>query len=449
MHLNRRRIVAIVATLLICACEPATQAPASVDLDISGTRTEHVAVVFIHGVMGNPELSFKADSAKQSWPVMLASDPRFKEAPRVISLAYQSGALRRASNINEIAVLLNERLRTKQLFEHADKVIFVTHSMGGLVARRMLIQLSISHPEDYAKVAGIFFFGTPSGGAEVASIMSVLSRNPQFNDMNPIELNTFLQAEDDSWGALLRRRTVEAPYPKSFCAYEKYAVGNMVIVARNRALTGCDETAMPFESDHINLVKPATRADDVYAYVATHIRKLVADEYIPFNVKIALVTPNGTPLPMDLPLYSGDMYALQISSTRPCWIYVFNEDSRRIIERYYPTKRVKQEQPSKTFRIPADPKQALRLDAHAGTERVLVLASFAPRADLESGGQEIDSQSGNASVGLRQKLQKRGAYEANVASAVSRKVPMAYKISRQGEDVSASLTFLHLPYEEK
>ena len=64
------------------------------EIDILPTPdNEQVAIIFIHGVMGDAKTTFKSDSNILSWPEMLASDTTLGAKLRVLSLAYQSGPL--------------------------------------------------------------------------------------------------------------------------------------------------------------------------------------------------------------------------------------------------------------------------------------------------------------------------------------------------------------------
>jgi pimeloyl-ACP methyl ester carboxylesterase len=237
------------ALVVICAlssCSKKEVAVENVELDIPAQQLpESLTVVFIHGVMGNATSSWRAP-ASPGWPRILASDPQIGGTARVISLAYLSGPLGSASGIHEIATRLAARLHDR-VFAGSSKVVFITHSMGGIIARHMLLEMSRQWPEDYGKVRGVFFLATPSGGSEVAKLASWVSSNPQFAGMSPVELNTFLQSEEDGWATLLRKRSQDLPFPKAYCAYEKLPLGPVTVVPRNRALIGCDETAIPFD----------------------------------------------------------------------------------------------------------------------------------------------------------------------------------------------------------
>ncbi|MFZ6778038.1 alpha/beta fold hydrolase [Undibacterium sp. Ji83W] len=395
-HLLLKLVITLIFACALSSCGKKEVPVANIELDIPALQTpERVTVVFVHGVLGNATLSWQAASSP-TWPQMLASDARLSKAAHVISLAYLSDPLGSASNIHELATNLGTRLHDR-VFPGASKVVFIAHSMGGIIARHMLLQMSRDWPEDYAKVRGIFFLATPSGGSDAAKLASWMSSNPQFNDMSPIQFNTFLQSEEDSWATLLRKRLESAPFPKAYCAYETLPLGPITVVPRNKALIGCDETANPFTRDHVSLVKPQNNQDEVYEYVMARLLRLSSDDAAPLRVEASLEDSLGRPVNPDDSLASGEYYAIRLAASRPVWFYVFNEDGRMKVERYFPsTEGGNQTSPQIKLRIPQDPDHSFRLDEQTGLERLTILASPIARTDLMAFHDEVKSASQRA-----------------------------------------------------
>ena len=90
-------------------------------------------------------------------------------------------------------------------------VVFVAHSMGGLVVLRELL----THREDLLpRVRGLVFYATPQEGSQITRIAGHVARNPAIAEMLPGDQNLSLQQLDNEWKALPARPTVR-------CAYEK------------------------------------------------------------------------------------------------------------------------------------------------------------------------------------------------------------------------------------
>ena len=342
-----------------------------------GDAASPMTIVFVHGILGDSVRTF-GESADKGWPALLAADGAIAGGSlRVLSVGYESGPLGRASNVNEIATRLRLKLSDRNIFDRNKKVVFIAHSMGGLVVKRMLVQLAIESPESYSRVAGVFFLATPAGGSDLANLASWLSNNPQFRDMKPQEFNTFLTTIDDDWQSLLRKRSSARPYPRAFCAYETVGTGpGKVIVPRGSSQAGCDETPVAFDLDHSAIVKPKSRNSEVYAYVARRIADMHNDERIELTVSSTLYDTSGNRLPEVPVLYSGGGYVLRVNLSKPGWVYVYSQDSTGNIERYFPSKSTgEQSAAQKSFRIPTDEKNYFKLDNNKGIERLYIFAS--------------------------------------------------------------------------
>ena len=244
-----------------------------------GPSDRDKVIVFIHGIMGSSETTWKNAKTGAYWPELIQADPDFKDYS-VYLLGYRSPALSRASTINEIATRELLRLKDEGLFAPEKKVVIVAHSMGGLVAKRMLTELNRPNRDELDKldrVKGVIFLSSPAQGAKLAEYASWLSINPQFKGMEPADLNAFLQALEDDWQNLLRDRDkLGIPGPQSFCAYETMPTKGVMVVSRVYAATHCDENPTPMDLNHHDIASPASAAHDPYKWVKARIAKATA-----------------------------------------------------------------------------------------------------------------------------------------------------------------------------
>lgn len=432
-------------TLVLAGCQPIEPVSTNFDHEYRSSHgNERTAVVFIHGILGDSEKTFKSEHAQLSWPQMLADDSSIGRPVRSISLGYRSGPVSQASNIHEIATRLQTRLRDKRIFDQFDNIVLVVHSMGGLIAKHMLLQLQRDDPAAFAKVKGIFFLATPAGGSDLADMAIWVTRNPQFNDMRSEDFNTLLQSEEDEWQAMLRHRTEISPYPKSFCVYEKLPIGPVAVVPRSRAQLGCDERPIAFDRNHINLVKPQNTQDEVYQYVAARIQKIAQDEYVPLRVSVALLSTAGQRLPTSVPLRSGDQYLIEVSSTRPVWFSVYARDNRGKVERYFPSAATgDQDVQGLAIRIPTDPGKAFTLDDNKGAEEIIVFATTVAKERLQKIAEEFGASGLRASEVLSQEFVKRGSTVQPVPQVKPRGDLQSLEAAGTEADVIARLWFWH------
>lgn len=427
--------------ILLCACGKGPTVP-NEDIERPADGA-HVAVVFVHGILGHASNTFAAEG-QQPWPEWLATDPKLTAPVHVLSLAYASEPLQQASNIQEIATRLRSRLQVEQrIFERFDKVVFIAHSMGGLVVRRLLLQLSRDDPEAYGRVAGVFFMAVPAGGSDLAAGVSWISGNPQFGNMRPEDANAFLQTEADDWVLLMRHRPTTRPYPRSYCAYETQPMGPLVVVPRSRSQFVCDETPNAFERNHATLVKPSGLSDEVHRFVVARLNRLIDDADVPLSVALELLSPTNQPLPADLTMRTGDQFALRVHATRPAWIYVFGIDGTRRVKRYFPTPGGGvQPTPQSTLRVPSDKTQVMTLDKVTGVEQYIAIVTMSPDPELAKWGEQASSTP--PPTDLSSAFEKRGSYFTKTKHAsLPPPADHTLEISPSGAHARATLTFWH------
>lgn len=243
---------------------------------IDSTRSHYVrgpqhekVVIFIHGLFGGGDASWRNTQSDAWWPQLLTTDPAFDDYD-VYVINYGTPLLVRSMTIHEIAVSVFHRLRDADFFKRYTQIYFITHSMGGLVAKDILSNLNRPNPVELdrlTRVKAVLFISTPAQGASLAEIGSWISLNPQLKDMRPADLNSFLQSLEDRWQDLLHDRdTRHASFPKSFCAYETKPTLGTLVVSRVYAATSCDDTPHPLELNHIESAKPADTSADPYPW---------------------------------------------------------------------------------------------------------------------------------------------------------------------------------------
>jgi pimeloyl-ACP methyl ester carboxylesterase len=216
-------------------------------------------VVFIHGLYGGAA-SFQRQGS-QSWPMLIQRD-RDLAGYDVSVPTYPTGCGRNPS-IHETATALRAQLRSTGVLKHR-RIVIVAHSMGGLVAKDMILGMTDIERE---KVGAVFLIGTPSQGATVAGLVNVLCKNGSAADLKTIGDNGYLQRLEDDWQGGARNARVGHDFPEVHCAYETQTTAGVMIVPRAQAATYCYDDPMPITENHINMVKPKDANAPVYQWV--------------------------------------------------------------------------------------------------------------------------------------------------------------------------------------
>ncbi|KAJ5626433.1 hypothetical protein N7528_003860 [Penicillium herquei] len=147
-------------------------------------ETPTVDIVFVHGLNGHPHDSWTSKVTDCFWPVDLLPEvltPPLR--PRILTYGYNANVAAFTdgppgdSIISHAETLLSTLVSNRNLSGCSDRpIIFVCHSLGGLVVKRALIySRSLSGVKKtkhlssiYVSTFGILFLGTPHNGSDIA-----------------------------------------------------------------------------------------------------------------------------------------------------------------------------------------------------------------------------------------------------------------------------------------
>jgi hypothetical protein len=232
-------------------------------------------IVFVNGIFGDAVSTWTNAQTGQYWPESLSKDPGFEDVDIYVH-SFDSPAIATAQSINELAGRLKDFLEVDKVVDHK-QVIFICHSMGGLVVRAYL--LKVMAPPD--KFPMIFFYATPTNGANITEIARHISRNPQLKDMLPLREEGYVGDLEEQW--IETYRDAKLNYPAkiaSFCAYEKLDTDDVLIVEKQSAIALCNRETRGILADHVEIVKPADdRADAYVAFKAAYDRTFGPEAY--------------------------------------------------------------------------------------------------------------------------------------------------------------------------
>jgi pimeloyl-ACP methyl ester carboxylesterase len=256
------RSIALALLLFFAALSTLAQFPAQ---PVPGQPHPRV-IVFVHGIHGDRN-SFRAANGA-FWPDLIRSDPRFAYSDVEVA-EYPSPASNGKMSSVQLADLLWTNLQKDHVWEHRE-VVFLAHSLGGILVEEMLLR----HPADAAKVRFIVSYGTPHEGSTVARIASLYDKDPLLNDLSDASSNSFLTQLEHNWRS---HDSVNGIH--RFCAYEaqdtvadeglaRYLKPHTRVVSYFSATYGCDVTTPPQEiaADHIHMVRPLNRTSAAYDF---------------------------------------------------------------------------------------------------------------------------------------------------------------------------------------
>jgi pimeloyl-ACP methyl ester carboxylesterase len=254
---------------------------AEVDSEIQGARAPNdtesqwvsrdpahpheVALVFIHGIFGST-LSTWANAGGTHFYDLIRQDPKFGDRVDLFAFGFPSKMVEGGSfDIQEAANALLAELQNKGVSDYR-RVVFVAHSMGGLVALRALLTERALLP----KVPLIVFLATPQEGAAITLLARKVIANPALEEMLPGDMDGYLYSMDQDW------HSIDVGHrPHISCAYEKLAIFGVMIVSRLSATRFCEGTSLAVEADHIGIAKPENMNSGGYVAVSNALASFV------------------------------------------------------------------------------------------------------------------------------------------------------------------------------
>lgn len=245
-------------------------------------------IVFIHGLGGSSHDTWRHGKEGRNghffWPLELGHD---LEAFGIWVVGYPAGisALgapgmiieKRAGNL--ALQLANEGIGQRP-------VVFICHSMGGLVIKALVADSATNADDDrkhlVSNIRGIVFCATPHRGshfADAASIFAVMAGGSQAHvdamraNSEPLDLmhDRFVE-----WHR--RSETPIESYAENIGLFKRRALGRTLalglVVPRASANGGfAGSNVRDIDADHLTIVKPASRRDPVYAGSLRFLRK--------------------------------------------------------------------------------------------------------------------------------------------------------------------------------
>lgn len=210
-------------------------------------------IVFVHGLNGNARDTWLFDSAHY-WPKMIADDPSFADTDIYVA-SYPTPARGNHMSVNDLISYLSDELEDAGIFSQHKQVIFVAHSLGGIVVQQLL--LTYRDKNLASKVPFIYLYATPQTGSDLANIGKLFKPDPLIKELAHGEGNFVLASMDTAW--------LHSGFEniKRYCAYETQTEKGFKVVSRESATRGCNDQ-VAIDSNHQNIVKPRDTAARSY-----------------------------------------------------------------------------------------------------------------------------------------------------------------------------------------
>ncbi|EHK42736.1 hypothetical protein TRIATDRAFT_300808 [Trichoderma atroviride IMI 206040] len=148
-----------------------------------------VDIVAVSGLGGHAYGSFKDKNGNYMWlqdalPFDITDDDNHHPMARIMIYGHNSAVPRSNSvqDIDDLSSALHSSLLSLVQAPQPKPIILMGHSLGGLIIKKALINLSKSPSQGdqtlFRAIYGIVFFGVPHGGMDIASLIPMVGDGP-------------------------------------------------------------------------------------------------------------------------------------------------------------------------------------------------------------------------------------------------------------------------------
>ncbi len=252
--------------LVLCAilsgCSaPTLHIPPTHSIKQEGAKS---AIIFIHGLNGDPIETWKNPETGGEWTKLLSKDPSFSEF-EIYSISYNASLLSGNLDLSEMGRWLRSDLRSSKIIGSGkfSDLYFIAHSMGNLALRSAIYE----SPEFFSsvRIPLIISMGSPSLGSELATIGRLVMPGNAALDNLATKGNPYLAKINSEWQRAQGDTRIS-------CGYETLPTSGVgMVVPRASATAICNGELWPIPANHSFMVKPRNESDRIYTWIRDEI----------------------------------------------------------------------------------------------------------------------------------------------------------------------------------
>ena len=256
-------------------------------------------VVFVHGFLSSGATCWQHEDGGY-WPNLLQSEESAL-SHGIYVFTYQTSIFSGTYSLSDVVDSLKEHMRIDKVFP-CRNLIFVCHSMGGIIVRKFLVERSHELIEAKCSI-GLFLVASPSLGSDYANWLSPIAKlldHTQADALRFVNDNLWLSGLDKEFKNLKEsgklqlkgKELVEDKFVTLRNFWRKHVVapfGGAVYFGEPYKVPG---------SDHFSIAKPATDSSIQHKLLVLFIQEFLAQSSLitrPEMMAVESIPPGSTP----------------------------------------------------------------------------------------------------------------------------------------------------------
>ena len=237
-------------------------------------------VVFIHGI--NSGESCWRNKNGSFWPKLLENESELEDVGIYI-FSYRTGINTGSYSLSDIVDSLREYFILDDLIKSLG-VIFVCHSMGGIVTRRFLVKHYSMLVERELNKIGLFLVASPSLGSEYANMLGLVS-----SIMGHTQASALKFSQDNVWLNDLDKDFINLKTNKNLQIEGKELIEDLPLHGKGfirrqvvEPFSGAKYFGNSFKvpgSDHCTIAAPADRKDVQHRLLVQFIKEFTKEKF--------------------------------------------------------------------------------------------------------------------------------------------------------------------------
>ncbi|MFQ3246843.1 MAG: pimeloyl-ACP methyl ester carboxylesterase [Arenicella sp.] len=241
------------------------------------TAVRHV--VLIHGLTGD-RLKTWTNNDDIFWPNWIADDVKDTAVWTLGYEAPQSKFSRKtSSHLFDLAVNIRQLVLSEERLSFGE-VVFIGHSMGGLIIKQMLLSFDqkaratdIRCQNLMVRVRRVIFLATPHGGSSLSDIQDLLRviLRPSLSSAALKKDAPELRRIKEEYKTMSTARNLQHLTLFETQPYKFWGIRTVLIVTPSSADPGLNEEPVPIAADHDSICKPLDKSSDIYRFIIDFI----------------------------------------------------------------------------------------------------------------------------------------------------------------------------------